>query len=293
MNFLFVDQILEFEPGKRALGIKHVTLHDYYLKPGLDNKVQLLSCIVGEALGQLGAWCVMYANDFTLRPVAGVVGEVNIYDEVYLGDSILLDTTIDSLTEEAILYHSTATVNGKTVFTIENGLGPFLPMQNFNDVEEVKQQFAMIYRPGVIPQIPTGTFNPTADTAAYHSMVFDKIISWEKGKEVVAQKNISVIAPFFVDHFPRKPVFPLSLLLECKLQLAHDFLTEHYGVDARRKFSAITLRKVKMNDFIQPGNVATTTLRLKEQTDDKVVLGFQTQVNDKRVCLAEAEFRIQ
>lgn len=292
MNFLFVDHILELDPGKKVLGIKHVTSHDYYLKPSRNGNAQLLSCIVGEALGQLGAWCVMHANDFTLRPVAGVVGEVNIYDEVYLGDSILLDTTIDSFTEEAVFYHSVATVNGKKVFTIENALGPFLPMQDFIDPVEVRKQFAMIYRPGKTPELPPGKLNISNPVNSTLNMVFDKVIKWEKGKEVVAQKNITLIAPYFVDHFPRKPVFPLSLLLECKLQLAYDFLTELYGDDIQKKFSSITLRKIKMNDFVQPGHVLMTTMKLKEQTDHSIILSFHSHVNEKRVCVAEAEFKI-
>lgn len=292
MNFLFVDQILELDPGKKVVGIKNVTSHDHYLKPGQNGQsAQLLSCIIGEALGQLAAWCVMYHNDFTLRPVAGVVGEVNIFQPVQVGDTILLESTIDSVNDDAVLYHSVATVNGKTVCTLENALGPFLPIKDFSDVEEVKRQFAMIHRPGGIPPISESKLNPAITVAPTASIVFDKIIAWEKGKQAIAQKNISIIAPYFVDHFARKPVFPLSLLLECKLQLAYGFLTELYNTDITQKFSKITLRRIKMSDFIQPGNIAITTLTLKEQSDQSVVLGFQTKVNDKRVCVAEAEFK--
>jgi len=291
MNFLFVDQILELESGKRVVGIKHVTAHDSYLKPGKNGSTQLLSCIVGEALGQLGAWCVMHANNFTQRPVAGVVGEVNIYNEVYLGDSILLETVIDSLNDEAVFYHSTATVKGEIVCTLNNALGPLLPMQDFNDPAEVKRQFNMIYRPGNIPTLPASHLNPALKAPVTQPIVFDKIIAWEKGKQAVAQKNISLIAPYFDDHFARKPVFPLSLLLECKLQLAYDFIAELFDTDINSLFSSITLRKVKMSDFVSPGQIVTTTLSLKEKSENSVILSFQSHSNDKRICVAEAEFK--
>ena len=68
--FHFVDQILELEPGRHALGAKYVTSGDTFVRATAAGVPALLSGIIGEALGQLGAWSVMAANDFTVRPVA-------------------------------------------------------------------------------------------------------------------------------------------------------------------------------------------------------------------------------
>ena len=44
MAFLFVDRILELEPGKRALGVKHVTSSDLFLEKRDDQT----SVVTGE-----------------------------------------------------------------------------------------------------------------------------------------------------------------------------------------------------------------------------------------------------
>ena len=145
--FYFVDQILELEPGRRALGVKHVTHEDVFVQTKASGGPILLSCIIGEALGQLGAWSAMAAREFAVRPVAGVVGEVAITGEAVVGSRILLDTTIDSMTDDAIVYHAAASVDGKIVLRLEDALGPLLPMEHFNDPHEVRERFAGLQGP--------------------------------------------------------------------------------------------------------------------------------------------------
>ena len=91
-----------------------MTPADTFVRPTARGVVVLLPCIIGEALGQLGAWNVMAARNFAVRPVAGVVGEVAITGTAAIGDSILLDTTIDSVSDEAVFYHAVASVEGRS-----------------------------------------------------------------------------------------------------------------------------------------------------------------------------------
>jgi len=291
-NFLFVDRILELEPGKRALGIKHVTPFDLFLDPGRAGKpVTLMTCIVGEAIGQAGAWAVMSATDFKMRPVAGVLNQINVYGEAYVGDTILLETTIDSLSEDRMAYHGVASIDGKPIVELYDGLGPLLPMEDFIHPDVVKQQFALINRPGEKPTTTKKERNLCESfVVPALKMMFDHILSWEKGREIVVQKTLSLNDPYFADHFPRKPVFPLSLLLSCKLQLASLFLSDMFGADKAEKFRLTQVRKIKMNQFVQPGESMVVTMRLKEMHDDRVVFRFRCEVNGKRVCLSEAEF---
>ena len=72
-----------------------MTSSDSFVRPNDGGVPILLSSIIGEALGQLGAWSVLAAKEFAVRPVAGVVGEVAITGEAAVGESILLDTTIE------------------------------------------------------------------------------------------------------------------------------------------------------------------------------------------------------
>lgn len=245
MSFLFVDRILELEPGRRVVAEKDVTPDE----PFVENRA-LISCIVGEAVGQAGAWSVLKANDFTRRPVAGIVGAVEIPGEARLGDTIRLETTIDSMEDDAIHYHGVATVRGAPIFRIIDGLGPLLPMTDFNDPAEVRAQFERIRSgQGVGPKTPSPR------------------VLFENGT-----LTVPVGAPFFRDHFPRKPVLPMSLLLEALLRLA-----------GRPNPRAI--RNIKMNDFVPPGSVVTGLVKPRGAN-----LQLRAEVDGRRVCVAEAEY---
>ncbi len=290
MNFLFVDQILESIPGKRIVGLKHVTPADTYLEMSVENKPCLVVAIIGEALGQLGAWNVMALNEFTRRPVAGVVGEVKILGNAYVGDTILLETDIQSVDEQAIHYHSVASVNGKPIFKLKNALGPFLPMENFIDPKQVAIQYDMINRPASQPEILESRLIPNINPNKFHYVGFDSIVSWEKGKEIVAEKKVSIIEPFFEDHFPRMPVLPLTILLQSKVNLARMFLKDYLGEEKASRYDGHILRRIKMNDFVRPGTILQTTMTLHNESDDKFVFRFSSFVNGKRVCIMEATF---
>lgn len=291
MSFLFVDRILHMDEGRFIRGIKHITLSDMYLTPGEPGeRWTFMPSIMGETLGQLGAWCAMHANGFKWRPVAGVVSAVHIQGQAVIGDTVLLETTIDALDDTAVEYHSVATVNGQPIFTIEHALGPMLPMEDFIDPAEVKRQFARIYRPD-----SNNTYNSNNIQLSSNNLSpitthidFDNIITWQLGECVVAQKHFSLSAPYILDHFPRKPVLPLTILLQAKLTLATRFIMASF--EDGLHFKPMTVRKIKMSGFVQPGDSVITHMRIKEKTEHRIIIGYQTTLADKRVCMAEAIF---
>jgi 3-hydroxymyristoyl/3-hydroxydecanoyl-(acyl carrier protein) dehydratase len=280
--FHFVDQILELDPGRHALGIKRVRTDEIFVRLNADGKATLLSCILGEALGQLGAWSVMAAKGFTVRPVAGVVGEVAISGEAAVGDSVLLDTTIDSVTDDAVFYHAAASVGGATVLRLENTLGPLLPMEQFNDPKEMRERFARIRHSGDSAGEPqTG-----GGTAAPFDLSFDEILSFESCKEATAVRALSGSEAFLRDHFPRKPVLPLSLLLESLLQLGQKLLE-----DSGSLYVPTGAQKVKMSRFVEPGSSLLAKVQVTERSAENALMKFRCEVNGERVCVGQAEYR--
>lgn len=277
--FHFVDQILELDPGRHALGLKHVTTGDAFVRASASGGSVLLPSIIGEALGQLGAWNVMAANDFTLRPVAGVVGAVTILGQAAVGDTILLDTTIDSVTDDAVFYHAVASVGDTVILRLEDTLGPLLPMEEFNDPEELRQRFARIHRPGSADASPQGggervpPFDPS----------FDEVLSMEPGEEATAVRVLTGGEAFLADHFPKRPVLPLSLLLESILDLGHELLVDD-------TFIPTAARKVKMSRFVEPGSRLVANLRVVERGEEGAVLRFRCEVDGARACVGEAVF---
>jgi 3-hydroxymyristoyl/3-hydroxydecanoyl-(acyl carrier protein) dehydratase len=288
--FHFVDRIVELDPGKHALGVRHVTAADAFLHPR-DGAPCLLSCIVGEALGQLGAWNVMAANDFTLRPVAGIARNVRILGEVHPGDAILLDTTIDSVDDEVVRYHAVGSVRGKRVMVLEEGLGPFLPLEQFNDPSEVQGHFDRIHRPGEVAEAlegaPVSGDGSSSDPAW---LAFDEILSREAGSEIEASKRIDGEWPFFADHFPRMPVFPMSLLLECILRLGEDLLPGAGTTGRPNRLRPGNICRVKMSRFVEPGRTVVVRAQIKESSSAGARVAFRCKMDGKRVLVADADY---
>lgn len=54
----------------------------------------------------------------------------------------------------------------------------------------------------------------------YPFLLVDRVISYEKGKDIVALKNVSINEPFFPGHFPHHPVMPGVLIVEALAQAA-------------------------------------------------------------------------
>ena len=51
-------------------------------------------------------------------------------------------------------------------------------------------------------------------------LLVDRVTALEKGKRITALKNVTINEPFFVGHFPHRPVMPGVLMLEALAQAA-------------------------------------------------------------------------
>lgn len=54
----------------------------------------------------------------------------------------------------------------------------------------------------------------------YPFLLVDRVLAIEKGKTIRALKNVTINEPFFVGHFPHRPVMPGVLMLEALAQAA-------------------------------------------------------------------------
>lgn len=290
MRFLFVDKIeniIETHP-QVIRGTKYISENEFYLYPDKNGRMMFVPSLIGEALGQLAAWNVMQRNDFINRPVAGVVGRAQMIRPAYVGETLVLESTIDSLESDAVYYHSVACIDGTPVFYVDGALGPLLPMDEFISPELAREQYACI-TPGrtVRPHIPGIISDFNADKVRRCDadlFYFDQITDFESDNYVVARKQISLNAPYFPDHFPRKPVLPLTVLLECQLNLVHEFaVRSNWPSD----FRVHEINKIKMSAFVQPGSQVEALVTLKKSSSVEKTLQIQTKVENKRVCVLE------
>ena len=52
----------------------------------------------------------------------------------------------------------------------------------------------------------------------YPFMLIDRVIEYEEGKSLLAIKNVTYNEPFFIGHFPERPVMPGVLVIEALAQ---------------------------------------------------------------------------
>lgn len=288
MRFLFVDRIIESFPGELIRGIKHITQDDTYLTVDEQGRSCFIPSLIGETLGQLAAWNVMHYLEFTHRPVAGIVAKASMHRPAYVGETLLLESFIERIEDSVMQYHSVARIGHEAVFTLEGALGPLLPMDDFIDSEQVKQQFDEVNRPGDWSSMESTPLLHRDFTTNVElprvSMTFDRVCSCEPKVSLIAEKRITRAAPYFPDHFPKKPVLPLTVLLECKLNLAREFVARSgYALS----YGVFELRKIKMNEFVYPGDVLECYVTVKKQTDKELILAFRSEVSGKRVCVVD------
>lgn len=290
MKFLLVDRIVESSPGELIRGIKHVTSDDTFLTVDEQGRYCFIPSLIGETLGQLAAWNVMQCNGFSHRPVAGIVSSATLHRPAYVGETLLLESYIDNLDDSAVQYHSVARVGDQLIFTVDGALGPLLPMTEFISLETVTQQFNDINHPGDWSVLSADSRpldekellkQPELTTFSMH---FDKICSSEAGISLVAEKRVDHAAPYLPDHFPLKPVLPMTVLLECKLNLAREFVARA-GYSTGYRVSE--LRKIKMNEFVSPGDVLVCSVTVKRHTEDELILAYRSEVAGKRVCVVD------
>lgn len=240
--FSFVDRILADDPGKSISG-------RYAIPEGI---AEFPLSLVSEAIGQLAAWSSMAATGFEVRPVAGIAGRVEFSGSVKPGDVLELEATLVKADLEAVGYDGVAKVNGETVVRLLDTLGPMVPMAEYDDPAAMRARYDLLISNGAEPfafgGVPAMGTEKTGGTP---------------GESAEGLLRVPENAAFFGDHFPRKPVFPGTLLMNLKLGFALEFAR---GMGGNWKASAAC--DVKLRSFMPPGEVLDLKAEVDSRDDD-------------------------
>lgn len=229
--YSFVDRIDRFEAGKRA----HAT---FAVPAGVD---VFPSCLVAEAVGQLAAWVAMDRIDFRGRPVAALATETRFRGDAHPGDRLELEVELHECDDDAVAYDGRASVGSRRVIELVDCLGPMLPVAEFDSPDALRERLALLRDGGA----PEGRFCGIAALPV-------TITADVPGKRRSASLAVPCDAPFFADHFPRRAVFPATLLLDTELRLALDCAAGAPEL-AGAAPHPIRVTHVKMRSFIEPG----------------------------------------
>ena len=277
--FSFVDRIADCEPGRRARGL--------YAVPA--SVAAFPGCLVAEAVGQLAAWASMARLGFRVRPVAALATETRFLRDVAPGSELELRVDIASCDDDAVAYSGSARAGGSDVIELVDCLGPMLPVEDFDDPAALAARFELLRGAGAAP----GRFGglPALEPARTDGV---------RGVSAVATLAVPAAAPFFGDHFPRRPVFPATLLLDCQMRLAMALAAESTRWPEGTVPCASRMTHVKMRSFIPPGATialdaelahaddSTATIRLGARLDGRAAATARLEVVAKRAGRAPA-----
>jgi 3-hydroxymyristoyl/3-hydroxydecanoyl-(acyl carrier protein) dehydratase len=99
--------------------------------------------------------------------------------------------------------------------------------------------------------------------------------------------HVPVSAPFFSDHFPRRPVFPATLLLDAQIRQAVRLAGETLHPGQRLRPARVA--DVKMRSFILPGHAVEIETAIRSTTDGAAELTLAAMVGGKRVATGRME----
>jgi len=114
--FLFVDRITHLEKGKRAVGVKNVTINDYFFRGHFPGRPVMPGVIIVEAMAQVGG-VMMLASEENRGKLAFFlsIDNVKFRKPVVPGDQLVLQVEAIKVKSKTGQVHGEALVNGKVV----------------------------------------------------------------------------------------------------------------------------------------------------------------------------------
>ena len=266
--FSFVDRITALDPGKSARAV-------FAIPAGIR---EFPRALVAEAVGQLAAWVAMSAIEYRGRPVAALAAETRFYAEPRPGQTLDLEVLLTDCDDAAVAYGGKACVQGQCVAELVHCLGPMLPAADFDSPEALRERFALLCGEGATPH-------------RFKGVALDQPVVTEHvpGESIHATLQVPRDAPFFRDHFPRRHVFPATLMLDAQMRLA----TTLAGESSRAATEPLSLRRminVKVRAFTTPGQVVELRADATQQEDKTLRVALTAALEGKTIATARVEF---
>lgn len=123
----------------------------------------------------------------------------------------------------------------------------------------------------------------------YPILMIDRVISIEQGKSIIAIKNVTANEPYFLGHFPGKPIMPGVLILEAMAQ-ATGILALHANQERNKEgflylFAGVDHARFKRP--VVPGDQLRIEAEIQKVKGDVWKSKVKATVDGELVCEAE------
>ena len=123
----------------------------------------------------------------------------------------------------------------------------------------------------------------------YPFLLVDRVLELEKGKRIKALKNVTMNEPYFVGHFPHRPVMPGVMILEALAQAAAILAFDNMGVfpDDKTVFYFAGIDRARFKRPVEPGDQLMLHVALDRMKAG--IVKFSAQATVDGAIAAEAE----
>lgn len=123
----------------------------------------------------------------------------------------------------------------------------------------------------------------------YPILLVDRVLSIEKGKSIQAIKNVTINEPFFMGHFPHRPVMPGVLMLEAMAQAAALLAFDTLGTtpDDNTVYYFAGIDGARFKRPVEPGDQLTMDVTLERMKAGIFKFKGVTRVGDAVACEAD------
>jgi 3-hydroxyacyl-[acyl-carrier-protein] dehydratase len=123
----------------------------------------------------------------------------------------------------------------------------------------------------------------------YPFLLIDRVVAFEPGKSLVGYKNVTINEPFFLGHFPQRPVMPGVLIMEALAQATGllAFRTEERQAERNSLYYFVGIDKARFKRPVEPGDQLFLEVDLLRTKRGIWLFDTRAKVDGKVVATAE------
>ena len=141
MRYLLLDKIIDIELGKKATGIKTISISEDFLEHHFPRYPIMPGVLIVEALVQLSNWLVSASTEFRQKVLLECIDSAKFRQFARPGDTLILEVTLKKLEEEKAYFQGVAKIDGKIATTTSFSMKIVLleTLENQNDARYLFQ----------------------------------------------------------------------------------------------------------------------------------------------------------
>lgn len=119
-------------------------------------------------------------------------------------------------------------------------------------------------------------------------LLIDRVVSFEENKTLTAIKNVTYNEPFFIGHFPTRPVMPGVLMIEAIAQAAGLLALRSIGVQPghRELFFFAGIDNARFKRIVEPGDQLEITVEVLRARSELWKVEGKVMVEGQLACSA-------